>query len=175
MAAAYAQARCVLRRIVAPSPDACCAAQEDVEQMAEEAQYGIEGPHLIQTLEGSGIPAADLKKLLEAGFHTVEALAHAPVKQLVAIKGLSDVKVQKLKQAGTCGVPHRARAHGAALRQSRPVCVPSRGHRAARLHDRQPRAAAARAPDTRHHRLPRAGRPPGRCASARAQWATLQP
>ena len=41
-----------------------------------------------------------MKKLLEAGIHTVEGLAHAPKKQLKDIKGLSEMKVEKLKAAG---------------------------------------------------------------------------
>lgn len=45
--------------------------------------------------------ASDIKKLLEAGIHTVEGLAHASKKALKDIKGLSEQKVEKLKAAGT--------------------------------------------------------------------------
>ena len=45
--------------------------------------------------------ASDIKKLLEAGIHTVEGLAHASKKSLKDIKGLSEMKVDKLKAAGT--------------------------------------------------------------------------
>lgn len=90
-------------------------------------------------LQEHGLPAADIKKLKEAGahcnaalgsalllllapsfsgsvyavvplylpclppnagFHTVEALAHAPSKELAAVKGISDAKVQKYKDIG---------------------------------------------------------------------------
>ena len=46
--------------------------------------------------------ASDVKKLVEAGVHTVEGLARASKKQLTAIKGLSEQKVEKLKQIGAC-------------------------------------------------------------------------
>lgn len=47
------------------------------------------------------MPAADIKKLLDGGIHTLEALAHAPKKELTAIKGLSEAKVEKLQKEGT--------------------------------------------------------------------------
>ena len=37
---------------------------------------------------------------MEAGIHTVEGLAHASKKALKDIKGLSEMKVEKLKVAG---------------------------------------------------------------------------
>jgi Helix-hairpin-helix domain len=144
--------------------------------MQEAAQYvggdenvalEVAGPHLIQTLEGHGIPAADIKKLVEAGVHTVEALAHAPVKTLSAIKGLSEVKVTKLKQVGA----YRERVVASVLRAGRALSlcspcfrlvVPSRGYRAHGLHHRLVRAAAASAPDSHHHRLS--------CARRTARW-----
>lgn len=49
------------------------------------------GPVRIQKLEGNGIGAADIKKLEEAGFHTVEAVAYAPKKQLLTIKGETSI------------------------------------------------------------------------------------
>ena len=47
-----------------------------------------------------GVAASDIKKLVEAGVHTVEGLAHASKKALKDIKGLSEMKVEKLKAAG---------------------------------------------------------------------------
>ena len=47
-----------------------------------------------------GVAASDIKKLVEAGVHTVEVLAHASKKALKDIKGLSEMKVEKLKAAG---------------------------------------------------------------------------
>jgi hypothetical protein len=48
----------------------------------------------------SGVAASDVKKLQEAGVHTVEGLAHASRKFLQTIKGLSEQKVEKLKGIG---------------------------------------------------------------------------
>ena len=47
--------------------------------------------------------AADIKKLREGGVHTVETLAFAAKKDLVAIKGLSEAKVEKIQAQGEAG------------------------------------------------------------------------
>jgi len=54
------------------------------------------GPIPITKLEACGIVATDIKKLAEAGFHTVESIAYATKKSLAAIKGISDAKADKL-------------------------------------------------------------------------------
>jgi len=51
---------------------------------------------LVKQLESHGIGAADVKKLMEAGFHTVESVAFAPKKQLLCIKGISEAKADKM-------------------------------------------------------------------------------
>ena len=51
--------------------------------------------------QNDGINAGDLRKLQEGGIYTVEQLAHSNRRELVAIKGLSDAKVEKLITAGT--------------------------------------------------------------------------
>ena len=43
-----------------------------------------------------GISANDVKKLVDAGFHTVESLAYTPRKALLAIKGISEAKADKI-------------------------------------------------------------------------------
>jgi DNA repair protein RAD51 len=43
-----------------------------------------------------GISAGDVAKLKGAGFHTVEAIAFTPKKQLLTIKGISEVKAEKM-------------------------------------------------------------------------------
>ncbi|XP_037524000.1 DNA repair protein RAD51 homolog 1 [Rhipicephalus sanguineus] len=63
------------------------------------------GPLKIQKLEGNGIGAADIRKLEEAGFHTVEAVAYAPKKQLLTIKGISEAKADKLLAEAAKMVP----------------------------------------------------------------------
>uniref|UniRef100_A0A2K6BBX3 RAD51 recombinase n=1 Tax=Macaca nemestrina TaxID=9545 RepID=A0A2K6BBX3_MACNE len=54
------------------------------------------GPQPISRLEQCGINANDVKKLEEAGFHTVEAVAYAPKKELINIKGISEAKADKI-------------------------------------------------------------------------------
>jgi DNA repair protein RAD51 len=63
------------------------------------------GPMMITRLEGSGINATDVKKLMEAGFHTVESVAYATRKQLTSIKGISEAKADKLLAEASKLVP----------------------------------------------------------------------
>lgn len=74
------------------------ATKEDNEQ-AEGQEVELEGPTPIKALEEKGINAGDIKKLEEAGFHTVEAVAFTPKKNLVTVKGLSENKVDKIIEA----------------------------------------------------------------------------
>ena len=46
--------------------------------------------------KAAGIAANDCKKLQDAGFHTVEAIAYVPKKQIMAIKGISENKADKI-------------------------------------------------------------------------------
>lgn len=50
-------------------------------------------------LAQKGIPAVDIKKLEEAGFRTVEAIAFTPKKTLIEIKGLSENRIDKIIDA----------------------------------------------------------------------------
>ena len=54
------------------------------------------GPLAVTKLEQAGITALDIKKLQEAGLHTNEVVAYTPKKMLLAIKGLSDAKCDKI-------------------------------------------------------------------------------
>jgi len=67
---------------------------------AQEEEEGTSGPMKIKMLEEAGIASGDLKKLIEAGFHTVESIAYATKKSLIAIKGISEAKADKLHQEG---------------------------------------------------------------------------
>lgn len=66
------------------------------------------GPLLIGKLEEAGIHANDIKKLTDAGLHTVEAVAFTPKKALITIKGISDQKADKILAEGlrlpACGL-----------------------------------------------------------------------
>ena len=50
-----------------------------------------------------------MKKLVDAGVHTVEGLARASRRQLSTVKGLSEQKVEKLKQIGASSSEARVR------------------------------------------------------------------
>lgn len=63
------------------------------------------GPLLISKLEEHGISANDVKKLQEAGFQTVESIAYAPKKELLAIKGISEAKADKVLNEASKLVP----------------------------------------------------------------------
>jgi len=48
-----------------------------------------------------GIQAADVKKLREAGYYTVESIAYTAKKQLLTIKGISEAKADKILSEGS--------------------------------------------------------------------------
>lgn len=53
----------------------------------------------IEVLESLGINAGDVKKLKDAGFHSFQQIRTTTKKQLIAIKGFSDAKYNKLVEA----------------------------------------------------------------------------
>ncbi|KAF8531049.1 hypothetical protein JB92DRAFT_3081158 [Gautieria morchelliformis] len=61
----------------------------------EEEDFNV-GPLLVSKLQEFGISPQDIKKLSEAGLHTVEAVAYTPKKNLIAIKGISDAKADRI-------------------------------------------------------------------------------
>jgi len=67
--------------------------------MVEDEEIELEGPTPIKVLEDKGINGGDIKKLEEAGYHTIEAVAFTPKKVLVNVKGLSEAKVDKIIDA----------------------------------------------------------------------------
>ncbi|KAF5840734.1 DNA repair protein RAD51-like protein B [Dunaliella salina] len=75
------------------------------EEEEHEPQGNVSVAHPLDLLMEYGIKQNDLKKLHEHGFHTVEAVAHAPRKELVGLKGISDVTVDKVQQAAWKMVP----------------------------------------------------------------------
>ena len=74
-------------------------AEAEAVQEAQQEEVELEGPTMIKALEEKGINAGDIKKMEEAGFHTVEAVAFTPKKHLVQVKGLSENKVDKIIEA----------------------------------------------------------------------------
>ena len=67
------------------------------EQEAEDQQGG---PILVVKLQEAGITPQDIKKLSDAGLHTVESVAYTPKKALMAIKGISEQKAEKILAEG---------------------------------------------------------------------------
>ncbi|EAY20235.1 DNA repair protein RAD51 homolog, putative [Trichomonas vaginalis G3] len=56
-------------------------------------------------LEQQGIAAGDIKKLQEGGYNTVESIAFTTKKLLVAVKGISEAKADKIMAAAAALVP----------------------------------------------------------------------
>ena len=57
------------------------------------------------SIQGNGISSSDIKKLSEAGYHTVESVAFAPKKALITIKGISEAKADKIQTEASKHVP----------------------------------------------------------------------
>jgi Helix-hairpin-helix domain len=60
-----------------------------------DAWFGI-----VVERQEAGITPQDVKKLQEAGLHTVESVAYTPKKVLCAIKGISEAKADKIIAEG---------------------------------------------------------------------------
>lgn len=73
------------------------------QEMEDEDAMG--GPLLIEQLEGNGITGNDIKKLKASGFNTVESIAYTLKKNLLLVKGISEVKADKIAQEATKLVP----------------------------------------------------------------------
>lgn len=67
--------------------------------MEEEYDDSVEyrtGTIPLENLKKEGVSAADIAKLIDAGYHTVESLAFTLKKKLLTVKGLSEAKADKL-------------------------------------------------------------------------------
>ncbi len=80
------------------------AAEESTANTAA-AEEDTFGPLPISSLERHGLSAGDVKKLMEAGYNTVESVVYAPKKNLLAIKGISEAKADKILAEGQKLVP----------------------------------------------------------------------
>ena len=65
--------------------------KEDEAVQEEEVEF-----HLIEELKDHGINQADIQKLTDAGFMSIESVFYTTKKNLCAIKGLSEQKVDKI-------------------------------------------------------------------------------
>ncbi|CDJ49680.1 DNA repair protein, putative [Eimeria brunetti] len=80
--------------------------QQQMEQPDSKLNEAVEhaediqtGPLKLEHLLAKGLTKKDLELLKEGGLHTVECVAFAPLKTLLSIKGISEQKAAKLKQA----------------------------------------------------------------------------
>ena len=71
----------------------------------QEEEEDTLGPLPIASLEQHGLTAGDVKKLVEAGYNTVESVVYAPKKNLLAIKGISEAKADKILAEGHKLIP----------------------------------------------------------------------
>ncbi|GMI16510.1 hypothetical protein TrLO_g12874 [Triparma laevis f. longispina] len=76
---------------------------EEAHQMEEETS--MVSYQNLEVLADQGIASADIQKLNEAGYHTIESIAHATVRKLSEVKGISENKVMKLKDLCKALVP----------------------------------------------------------------------
>lgn len=82
---------------VALNADADAANAEVQAEAVREVDSGSAGGfRVVQTLENYGIASSDIKKLMEYGFYTVESVAYAPKKHILAVKGISENKAEKI-------------------------------------------------------------------------------
>ncbi|KAG0378901.1 MAG: putative DNA repair protein RAD51 [Linnemannia gamsii] len=72
-------------------------AQQQHEVEIEEEEEDVHSSHIpTEKLEECGIQTADIKKLKDAGYYTVESIAFTPKKTLLTIKGISEAKADKI-------------------------------------------------------------------------------
>lgn len=66
--------------------------QEEEMEVAQQVSF-----HVIEELESHGVNKNDIIKLKEGGFNTIESIAHATLRRLIEVKGLSEAKIGKIK------------------------------------------------------------------------------
>ena len=69
---------------------------DEEEEVANQVQENEMEFHPIDMLQEGGINSSDIKKLIEAGYNSLESLSYNPKKNLVLIKGLSEAKIDKI-------------------------------------------------------------------------------
>ncbi|VDM85941.1 unnamed protein product [Strongylus vulgaris] len=71
-------------------------AENAFEEMTNEQQDEQTSFIPIEKLEQAGVSSGDIKRLKEAGFNTVERIAHAMRSEIANVKGISEQKADKL-------------------------------------------------------------------------------
>jgi predicted RecB family nuclease len=78
---------------------------QEVQEEGEQETEAVCAFHHITELEAHGIAHQDCQKLADAGFCTVESVANATMRKLQEVKGISEQKATKLKEAAAKLVP----------------------------------------------------------------------
>jgi DNA repair protein RAD51 len=78
-------------------------------------------------LQEQGIASNDIQKLNAAGYHTIESVAHATIRKLVDVKGISEAKVLKLKELVKQFVPMDFKTAADALEDRKALVTLSTG------------------------------------------------
>lgn len=73
---------------------------EEEEEKEEECYEDEKIFSPIEELLQQGINQGDINKLIDAGFKTVESVIYSTKKTLIMVKGLSEMKVEKILEAG---------------------------------------------------------------------------
>mmetsp|Transcript_8353 Transcript_8353/g.15760 ORF Transcript_8353/g.15760 Transcript_8353/m.15760 type:complete len:348 (+) Transcript_8353:151-1194(+) len=77
--------------------------QQQMQEVVEEEQ--VVSYQTLNVLVEHGVAMNDIQKLNDAGFYTVESIAHATSRKLAEVKGISEAKVNKLKDIAKGLVP----------------------------------------------------------------------
>ncbi len=80
--------------------------QAEVVTTTNESDEEVEDSNvLVEELASAGINMADIKKLQDAGIYSVQGVHASTKRSLARIKGLSEAKVDKIKEAAQKLVP----------------------------------------------------------------------
>uniref|UniRef100_A0A7S4PCV5 DNA repair protein RAD51 homolog n=1 Tax=Paramoeba aestuarina TaxID=180227 RepID=A0A7S4PCV5_9EUKA len=86
--------------VINEEPEEQCITDEEPQEAQELRSF-----HSIRTLESVGIHSSDVRRLIDHGFHTLDGVAQAPMKAILAVKGISDTKAEKIKEEARKIVP----------------------------------------------------------------------
>ena len=66
-------------------------------EISSKGQLDVVTFRLIEDLQSCGINVSDIKKLQEAGLNTIGSVLQMSTRDLIAIKGLTDARVEKIR------------------------------------------------------------------------------
>ncbi|KAG0303476.1 recombinase rad51 [Dissophora globulifera] len=80
-------------------------AQHEHQEASQVEEEEVASHLLTEKLAEAGIQAADIQKLKDAGYYTVESIAFTPKKNILLIKGISEAKADKILSEASRLVP----------------------------------------------------------------------